>query len=67
MSEPTDGEKVQAAAQKHGIGQYRRHVLLCTGPRCCTEEVGAAAWEDRVCQIAARFPREVLSAIVFAT
>jgi (2Fe-2S) ferredoxin len=23
----------------------RRHVFLCTGPRCCTPEVGAAAWE----------------------
>jgi (2Fe-2S) ferredoxin len=38
-------EQLQAAVKKHGIGQYRRHVLLCTGPTCCTPEEGLAAWE----------------------
>jgi (2Fe-2S) ferredoxin len=38
-------EQLQAAAAKHGIGQYRRHVFLCTGPKCCTPEVGMEAWE----------------------
>jgi (2Fe-2S) ferredoxin len=38
-------EQLQAAAQKLGIGRYRRHVLLCTGPNCCTPEEGLAAWE----------------------
>lgn len=28
-----------------GIGAYKRHVLLCMGPKCCTEEAGNAAWE----------------------
>jgi (2Fe-2S) ferredoxin len=38
-------EQLQAVAGKLGIGSYRRHVLLCTGPTCCTPEVGMAAWE----------------------
>lgn len=38
-------EQLQAAAGKLGIGTYQRHVFLCTGPNCCTPEVGQAAWE----------------------
>ncbi len=38
-------EQLQAAAAKLGIGSYRRHVFLCTGPSCCTPEDGLAAWE----------------------
>lgn len=37
--------ELQTCAQKLGIGQYRRHVLLCTGPTCCTPEAGMEAWE----------------------
>jgi (2Fe-2S) ferredoxin len=38
-------EQLRAAADKMGIGAYRRHVFLCTGPNCCTPEEGQAAWE----------------------
>ncbi len=38
-------EQLQATAAKLGIGDYHRHVFLCTGPNCCTPEVGQAAWE----------------------
>jgi (2Fe-2S) ferredoxin len=38
-------EELQAAAAKIGIGGIRRHVFLCTGPSCCTPEVGMEAWE----------------------
>jgi (2Fe-2S) ferredoxin len=38
-------EQLQAAAGKIGIGSYHRHVFLCTGPSCCTPEMGLAAWE----------------------
>jgi (2Fe-2S) ferredoxin len=38
-------EQLQAAVAKVGIGAYQRHVFLCTGPSCCTPEVGMAAWE----------------------
>lgn len=31
-------------AAKLGIGNYKRHVLLCVGPNCCTAEEGEAAW-----------------------
>jgi (2Fe-2S) ferredoxin len=42
-----DGIEGQLAsvAAKLGIGSYRRHVFLCTGPNCCTPEQGLAAWE----------------------
>jgi len=32
-------------AAKLGIGSYHRHVFLCAGDKCCTAEVGQAAWE----------------------
>jgi len=32
-------------AAKLGIGTYHRHVFLCAGDKCCTAEVGQAAWE----------------------
>ena len=38
-------QQLETAAAKLGIGGYRRHVLLCTGPTCCTPEDGVAAWE----------------------
>jgi (2Fe-2S) ferredoxin len=38
-------EELQQTACKLGIGSYTRHVLLCTGPTCCTPEEGLKAWE----------------------
>jgi (2Fe-2S) ferredoxin len=38
-------EELQKVVAKRGIGSYKRHVLLCLGPSCCTPEVGMAAWE----------------------
>jgi (2Fe-2S) ferredoxin len=38
-------DALRAAADKVGVGSYRRHVFLCTGPTCCTPEEGTAAWE----------------------
>lgn len=38
-------DDLRAAAEKIGIGHYRRHVFLCTGPSCCTPEDGLKAWE----------------------
>ncbi len=38
-------QQLQTVAAKLGIGSYRRHVFLCTGPNCCTPETGQAAWE----------------------
>jgi (2Fe-2S) ferredoxin len=38
-------EQLRQTAAKLNIGGYSRHVLLCTGPNCCTPEDGLAAWE----------------------
>jgi (2Fe-2S) ferredoxin len=38
-------EELKKVAGKLGIGNYQRHVFLCTGPTCCTPETGQAAWE----------------------
>jgi (2Fe-2S) ferredoxin len=38
-------EELTRVAAKLGIGSYKRHVFLCTGPNCCTPETGLAAWE----------------------
>src|SRR5262245_56331395 len=43
MADPR--EEVQAMAVKQGVGHYQRHVFLCTGPSCCTSEIGLEAWE----------------------
>ncbi len=40
-----DREQLRQVADKLGIGSYERHVFLCSGPNCCTSEVGQAAWE----------------------
>ena len=37
--------ELRTTAGKLGIGNYKRHVLLCTGPSCCTPEEGDAAWQ----------------------
>src|SRR5262245_16872553 len=44
-------EQLTAAAAKLGIGGYRRHIFLCTGPSCCTPEEGMAAWEVLKAQV----------------
>jgi (2Fe-2S) ferredoxin len=33
-------------AEKLKIGDYHRHVFLCTGDKCCTSEEGQAAWDE---------------------
>jgi (2Fe-2S) ferredoxin len=40
-----NGAELRAVAAKLGIGGYRKHVFLCTGPTCCTPEAGQAAWD----------------------
>src|SRR4051812_8176142 len=43
MDHPDDN--LDAIKDKLRIGHYHRHVLLCAGPKCCTPELGQAAWE----------------------
>lgn len=42
---PKHEDSLAAAVAKHGIGAYRRHVLLCLGPKCCPDKEGEAAWD----------------------
>jgi (2Fe-2S) ferredoxin len=39
-----DGSAQAAAADALGVGRYSRHLLLCTGPSCCTPDRGLEAW-----------------------
>ena len=39
-------QELAAVAAKLNVGGYVRHVLLCTGPSCCTPDVGMASWEE---------------------
>ena len=38
-------QQLRIIAENLGIGHYHRHVFLCTGPKCCSPEMGQAAWE----------------------
>ncbi len=29
-----------------GVDGYARHILLCSGPQCCSDEDGSAAWKS---------------------
>src|SRR4051794_8720977 len=40
-----DREQLKQVAARLGVGGFRRHVFLCTGPSCCTPEVGQQAWD----------------------
>ena len=45
MNEPSQNlDEARAEAERRGVGAYDRHILLCIGPDCCTEEQGAVAW-----------------------
>ena len=47
----TARDELEALAAKLGLGAYHRHVFLCTGPNCCPDEVGQAAWQELKKQI----------------
>ena len=34
-----------AAAAAYGVGTIQRHILLCAGPDCVSDEKGEAAWD----------------------
>ena len=42
MADPN--AKLQQMAKSLLIGEYHRHVLLCTGDSCCSTETGIEAW-----------------------
>lgn len=46
--------ELQGVAAKLNVGGYVRHVFLCTGPNCCTPEVGQEAWDELKKQVKER-------------
>ncbi len=41
-------EKLQLKANKHRIGEIKRHIFLCadqTSPKCCDKEQSIVAWD----------------------
>lgn len=44
MANP-EGVPPEVMAAKFGIGKLTRHVFLCIGPDCISEERGTEAWE----------------------
>lgn len=41
----TPQQALEKTCQKIKLNQYQKHIFICTGPKCCTEEQGAAIWE----------------------
>lgn len=44
MSKLDKSGNLTDVAAKLGIGSYHRHVFLCVGDECCSDEVGQEAW-----------------------
>lgn len=45
-SDPVDARPdLEPLARSIGLGGFGRHVFLCTGPECASNEVGMKAWE----------------------
>jgi (2Fe-2S) ferredoxin len=42
---PAEDSVLAKLVEKLKIGQYQRHIFLCTGPTCCTPEQGLQSWE----------------------
>jgi (2Fe-2S) ferredoxin len=57
---PGSLDDAREEAIRRGVGAYERHIFLCTGPDCCSEEQGLAAWthlKSRVAEANARGAR----------
>lgn len=39
-----DGTAQAAAARTLGVGDFSRHLFLCTGPSCCSPDQGLESW-----------------------
>jgi (2Fe-2S) ferredoxin len=47
------GKDPPAGFEKIGLAGARRHIFLCAGPTCCTEEEGSATWHGIKASVAA--------------
>jgi (2Fe-2S) ferredoxin len=57
VKEAHKGKSLPEIAQLYGVGRYGMHFFLCTGPDCCTPEVGDSAWQAVKAKIKALFPK----------
>ena len=51
------GKSMAEIADLLGVGQLNSHLLLCSGPDCCSEEEGEAAWQALKAKIKTDYPR----------
>jgi (2Fe-2S) ferredoxin len=51
------GKSLAEVAKLYGVGQYDMHLLLCTGPDCCTPETGDSAWQAVKAKVKALYPK----------
>lgn len=49
-------EVLQRNIQKSGLGNFQRHIFLCTGPKCISVEEGMKSWEALKSGIKERCP-----------
>lgn len=45
---------LENVAKKKNVGGYKRHIFLCIGPSCCSEEAGLELWEHLKDQLKAK-------------
>jgi|SRR5579863_1364569 (2Fe-2S) ferredoxin len=51
------GKSLAEVAKLYGVGQYDMHFFLCSGPDCCTPEVGESAWQAVKSKVKALFTK----------
>jgi (2Fe-2S) ferredoxin len=47
-------QELREIAIRLKIGDYHRHIFLCVGTTCCSEDVGGAAWKKLKDELKAR-------------
>lgn len=50
----SQAEHIARKSKIIGLGHLQRHIFLCTGPKCTTEEAGLKSWEALKAGINAR-------------
>lgn len=51
------GKSPAQVAEILGISQVETHLFICTGPDCCTPELGMESWQALKAKIKQKYPR----------
>lgn len=64
MNDENASKSLESKLQKLALNEYKHHILLCAGDKCCSSEAGEAAWSylKKRCQ-----DEDVKAAKVFRT